>query len=229
MHDMKIQIGYLIRKIKKPNAKNLVRKSQNGRKRRQISLTTDYYRLFSQSTRKKSMPSKKSMKSIFTHNRLLSPIFTVNAQEKHFHSQLHSQKADCVHSQRARKAWHENPARKSHAQNVHHKAWSRIRVRPEKETGFIHRQRKEWRRKNPDQNTEKPAMKKNSNLMTNQLLSPLLNKCSINIPPPTILPKSLSHAYMCITSSPPNPKTPTILKHPCLGYGAKGMQFHMEI
>jgi hypothetical protein len=49
---------------------------------------------------------------------------------------------------------HENHVRKSHAKNEQHKAWSRIKVaRPEKETEFIHSQRKTRRRKNPDQNT----------------------------------------------------------------------------
>jgi hypothetical protein len=49
---------------------------------------------------------------------------------------------------------HENPARKSYAQNVQHKARSNIRVRQEKEAEFIHSQRKKKRRrKNPDQNT----------------------------------------------------------------------------
>jgi hypothetical protein len=109
---------------------------------------------------------------------------------------------------------HENPVRKSHTKNVHHK-WSRIRVRPEKEADFVHRQPKKRRRKNPDQKIPWPAKKANSNFMHNQLLSSLLNIFSITSPP--------SHLFAT------NPKPPTIWKQSCLGQGPKGMKSQKEI
>ncbi len=93
-----------------------------------------------------------------------------------------------------------NQIRKSHTKNVHHK-WSRIRVRPEKEAEFIHRQPKKRRRKNPDQKIPWPAKKANSNFMHNQLLSSLFNIFSITSP--------------SLTSSPPTPN-PRLFGNNCV-------------
>ncbi len=44
-----------------------------------------------------------------------------------------------------------------------------------------------------------------------------------------ILPNSLSHACLCIISSPPNPKPQTIWTQPYLKQGPKSMKYHQEI
>ncbi len=92
---------------------------------------------------------------------------------------------------------HENPVRKSHMRNVQLKAWSRIRVRQNKEADCMHSRQKKKRRENPDQ-IPWPAQKANSNFMHNQLLSPLLNIFCIT-PLSPLSPHSPSHASLYIT------------------------------